>query len=1226
MPLCFLALFSNLLDSVQSAHPAYAERFAGGLFLFKYRIPTNPLSLDLPCPIRQRADSLFLRLSLGDLVTSQERPLSPQQPRSFKLRLGLLIGAAITATGIFALAVYDSVSTVQIHGPLYVGIVQGKDLIADALPPPLYIVESYLVTLELLIAHPDQQQALISQFQQLEQEFNEKQTAWRERLPRGPLRNTFESSGRWAKEFYDQWNREFLPAVEQGATQTMTGLVYGPLTSRFQQHRREILELVQLADAQRRQIEHDATSVLRERTYLLGLLGLGLIGTIFIVGWLINRHISHPLMQGLRESEERTRSIVNTALDAVIVMDDHGVIIDWNPQAEQIFGWPREAILGEKLSDRIIPPQYREAHEKGLRHYLKTGEGPVLGKRLEITALRRDGVEIAVELAITPLKLATGTTFSAFVRDVSERKRAEDALRVSEARLAMTVQGSNVGIYDWDIDHNTAFFSPEWKGILGYTNDEICHEFYEWESRLHPDDRDDALKTLESYLNGESSHFELEHRLRHKSGDYRWISARGLAQRDEHGKPHRMVGIVLDVTEKKRSEEELRLAKEAAEAASIAKSQFLANMSHEIRTPMNGVIGMTELLLGTSLTARQHHLAETVHRSASGLLDIINDILDFSKIEAGKLQLEQVDFDLYRLCEEVGDLFVEPVQRKGIEYICRIAESVPSQLKGDPVRLRQILVNLLSNAVKFTKRGEIGLLVDLVEIHNGKALLRFHVKDSGIGIPADAQQRIFQAFDQADSSTTRKYGGTGLGLAIVNRLVEMMGGLIGVESAPGEGSTFWFVIRLGIHTLPYTPHETFLAGRRVLIVDDNETDSTIVAHHVQQWGATATCAESGARALELLRHGVATHHPYDAAILDMQMPEMDGLELARIISQDPALQSTLLVMLTSLGEQGAAARAAGIRMSLTKPIAQTRLRATLAKLFEPDAPPTAHSTTAARRSQQSGYVLLAEDNAVNREVALGMLELLGYRVQAVENGRLAVEAATAQQFDLVLMDCQMPEMDGFSATAAIRRFMATQKERSPLPIVALTANAMQGDREACLKAGMNGYLSKPFTLQQLQDVISQWMPAIETPSPSASTASLDNLTSMPAALVSPASSHQTVIDTQAWNSILALQRSGQPDLLDKILGLYLKDSQEMVDKIEEAVTQRNASLLRESAHSLKSRSAMLGALQLAELCKHLEQAGRDGDFRQTGDLLHRLKSTFADTSAMFEQERSKRAA
>ncbi len=503
----------------------------------------------------------------------------------------------------------------------------------------------------------------------------------------------------------------------------------------------------------------------------------------------------------LRKSEGRTRLIIDTALSAVISMDEQGRIIGWNAQAEQTFGWTRREAIGRMMTETIIPYAHREAHQQGLERFIKTGEGQVMNKRIETTALRRDGTEFPIELAVTPLRLENAYSFTAFVVDISERKQAEEALRTSEARLMMTVQGSHIGIWDWNLTTGSIYFSPQWKSQLGHDDHTLTNAFEEWRMRIHPEDQPFVHKTIQSCLDGDQSHFEIEHRLHHQDGNYRWILSRGSVIRDVYGVASRMVGIHIDTTERKRSEEELRAAKESAEAASKAKSEFLANMSHEIRTPMNGVLGTTELLLNSALTDKQRHLASTVHRSGRTLLAIINDILDFSKIEAGKLDLECVGFDLLQVLEESLELFMEAGRRKKLELTQQIDERVPRYLKGDPVRFRQILMNLLSNAIKFTETGGITLVAEFLSGTTTHALLRFAVSDTGIGIPAAAKLRIFDAFSQADGSTTRRFGGTGLGLSIAKQLVALMGGAITVESEPGRGSTFAFSAQFELQPL-----------------------------------------------------------------------------------------------------------------------------------------------------------------------------------------------------------------------------------------------------------------------------------------------------------------------------------------------------------------------------------------------------------------------------------------
>ena len=719
------------------------------------------------------------------------------------------------------------------------------------------------------------------------------------------------------------------------------------------------------------------------------------------------------------------------------------------------------------------------------------------------------------------------------------------------------------------------------------------------------------------------------------------------SQAEVHRYQHTLETQVEERTRKleEKTVEAVELAQKA-QAASQAKTEFLANMSHEIRTPMNGIMGMTELLLETPLSDKQHRFAEIVHRSGISLLDIVNDILDFSKIEAGKIRLETIDIDLQEAIAEVMDLLAQKAQSKNIELVARIHDGVPNHLRGDAVRLRQILVNLLGNALKFTEKGEVVVSVSMVSEDADHVTLRVEVKDTGIGIDPSVHDTIFEAFSQADGSTTRKFGGTGLGLTIVKQLVQLMEGSVGVESSLGAGSTFWFHIPFS-KQLNVKPQQweacAALQSMRVLVVDDNATNRHILDHYLDAWGIGHTTASSATEALEILRGTTRDAVTFDLAIIDGQMPVMDGFELARTIKSDQRLQMMNIIMLTSMGQYGPSLlpeHGADLVCSITKPVRQSHLYNRLIALTMPERLTSVTSELAplpktASSPLKNVSVLVAEDTPVNRDVALAMLEDLGHRVDTACNGRKAVEAVATRRYHLVFMDCQMPEMDGFEATAAIRaREGALGLSR--LPIIALTAHAIEGDQERCVAQGMDDYLSKPFTKQQLGNMIQRWvqrsggktettsdrLEAVNAEPVEARTALTGQERSQTESLTAP----DAILADHILAQLRALRRPGRPDPVAKVLMGFLESSATHVSVIQEAVMHDDTKALLQAAHALKSSSAMIGAMGLSDFMKDLEHKGRQGKVSQEQGKMAELDALYRAVRQAVHDELGKEAA
>jgi two-component system, sensor histidine kinase and response regulator len=715
---------------------------------------------------------------------------------------------------------------------------------------------------------------------------------------------------------------------------------------------------------------------------------------------------------------------------------------------------------------------------------------------------------------------------------------------------------------------------------------------------------------LRKALGGETVHIERERV--NQAGQRVWHSGQHVPDINEHGEVVGTYSVFFDVTQRalaeaalREREVDLRVAKDAAEAANRAKSQFVANMSHEIRTPMNGVLGMAELLMDTNLDATQRSIAETIHHSGGQLLGIINDVLDFSKIEAGKMTLEQVPFELGTIGEDIIELLGERAAVKAIELNCNVSSELANQYAGDPLRLRQILTNLVGNAIKFTERGEV--CIDILPAAPDQLLplppddpsgrcegILVRVRDTGIGIDKVALAKLFVAFTQADGSTTRKFGGTGLGLAISRQLVELMGGTIGADSEPGKGSNFWFTVRLA--AIPAKSEKTQpmpgLAGKRVLVVLEHATTRANLQSKLSVLGMRTDTATHGAEALETLKRE-ASGDKYDLVIADQFMPVLDGLSLAKLIAQEPRLTGTPFVLLTSELVSSSVMQAGDgeIAARLRKPIRRAELKRKIVAALAIDVQP--NSLLAAKPSERADFnarILLVEDTPVNQRIGIMMLESLGCTAVCAGDGSVAVRLFNEERFDLILMDCQMPVMDGYAATAAIRTreaSIAAESQVAPpphVPIVALTANAMDGDRERCLVVGMDDYLAKPYSRQQLEDALARWLHRNKVSAPIAPA-----MTAPPIQTESPS---ETVIDQATIAGIRQLQAPGGPDVLGQVVETYLDDAPKLIDGMRTNLHADNVEGLRRAAHSLKSSSASLGAKHLSALAKEVEMAAR----------------------------------
>ncbi|GAB6060095.1 response regulator [Desulfonatronum parangueonense] len=921
-----------------------------------------------------------------------------------------------------------------------------------------------------------------------------------------------------------------------------------------------------------------------------------------------------------------------------------------------------------------------------------------------------------------------------YMYDQSAQKHAEVELSESLQRFSDLVAYMSVGVYVFwiraDGRHEFEYLSDGWCDMTRLRREEVLADPTVAFNMIHPEELENFI-LLNQEVVRERKRFHWEGRVV-IDGEVRFALLESNPVFFDNG-DSRWFGIQQDITERVQDQERLLEARKQADAASRAKSEFLANMSHEIRTPMNGVIGMTGLLLETDLNDTQRRYAETVRASGQTLLALLNDILDFSKIESGKLELEALEFDLRDMLDSFATMMAFKAEEKGLEFICAADPDVPDRLTGDSGRLRQILTNLVGNAVKFTEQGEVVVRVQVADGNAGmlecwnaeidkaesgkregeserhvvghadaeaaghqlQTTLLFTIRDTGIGIPADKLDDLFQSFSQVDASITRKFGGTGLGLAISKQLAEMMGGEVGVESVEGQGSTFWFTVRLGLAKAAQKPEPADLRDVRTLIVDDNATNREILMNRCQGWGMRPDEAPDGARALNLLHKAVAQGDPYRLAILDMQLPGMDGETLGQIISSEPTLHSLRTVMLTSTGREGDAKRLqeAGFSAHLTKPVLHGELFDCLTMVMARDGASSAELITqrpdgksaGARRdfSRSNTRILLAEDNPTNQQVILAMLDNLGLTADTVANGAEAVQALRTIPYDLVLMDMQMPVMDGLAATREIRarekdnagmlecwnagfeggvtniispsqsdqhkaeptslpkasQHSTIQKSQHPsipashhsrIPIIALTAHAMQGYREQCLEAGMDDYLTKPLEPAQLTEMLEKWLPVrdeVQTARDEAGRLGEDDGKSESGlqeaetgGLDTGGAAHEDA-QLAVFNRAAFMARvAGKKELAARILQGFVKENRTRVAKLAQVADEGDIAAVREHAHALKGTALLVSAEALSDAASRMEQAGRADDLAACRELMPQVEFEFQRLCAVLESE------
>ncbi len=956
-------------------------------------------------------------------------------------------------------------------------------------------------------------------------------------------------------------------------------------------------------------------------------ISITLLITLLFVGFFIARERMAATAQQIEASEKSLSAAQKIA---------HIGSWTYLPELEQMT-WSEEMFRIFGVSARNGAPAYADLHRyfhprdwarfNALNQQAVQESGSAY--ELEMRLIRPDGVMRYVTARAQGVRRAQSggpAQILGTLQDVTERKKAQEEMAEWKNRYNLVIAASRQLVYENDLDSGNMIWGSSLPEVLGYSPAEMQGGVDRWTELIHPEERSEAVWTW-ARAKANLSSYDMQYHILHKDGSYRWVQDRGDFVSSGPAKSAHMMGMLQDITERKQAEEALALAHAELEAANLElqkagqiKSQFLANMSHEIRMPLNAIIGMTGLLLDTEMSAEQRDFAGTIRTSGEVLLDLINDILDFSKIEAQKMDLENQAFELRRCIEEGLDLIAPRAAEKKLELACSLEDGLPRFVFGDVTRLRQILVNLLSNAVKFTDEGEVVVSVSGQPVEHDQYQLHFAVHDTGMGIPPDRIGRLFQSFSQVDSSTIRSFGGTGLGLAISKRLCELMGGTLWVESAgePGQGSTFHFTIlaqaapdQHGLQPVGAESGLADLAEKKLLIVDDNSTNRQILLRQAQSWGMQASAVTSGPEALALFHQGAS----FDAAVLDYQMPGMDGVALANAIRKEEAGQTLPLVLLTSLGYRDIlVCTPTRIKDNLdfaafmTKPVKPSQLYNILVGVIaRREVPEKEYAASQAQFDHQMARlhplrILVAEDNAVNQKVALSLLGRIGYRADVVANGQEAIDALHRQPYDVVLMDGQMPEMDGMQATHLIRQQIPAGQQPH---IIAMTAGALQGDRARYLLAGMNDYISKPIRLEDLVRVLMHEVHMHDVRQPA------DPAAGAVAAPPTEPAATSGRIDRAVLAEFGELMGEEGVQMVAGLVTLYLKDSPLLIQDMRQAVECGNLDDLRRAAHTLKGNSSQVGASRLSGLCFELEQAAITGKLEGAGGMIERIQAEFA---------------